>query len=168
MAITLSTEESEFIERMGMAAQADSLPRIAGRIWGLFMVTAGALSSSEIAQALQISRGSVSTNTRILQNLDILERRAHPGHRQDFFSIRRNPYAALVTASIARLNSNATMVREAREVLRKSDAQGHLEELETFYVVLARAFAAARDELVARTLKQKARDTGQAHFRRRR
>jgi DNA-binding transcriptional regulator GbsR (MarR family) len=40
----------EFVERMGLVAEGDGLPRIAGRIMGLMVIEGGPLSFAELAQ----------------------------------------------------------------------------------------------------------------------
>ena len=52
-----------FIEGFGLLMQQDGLPRIAGRMLALFIVEGGPFSFSELAEKLQVSRGSISTNT---------------------------------------------------------------------------------------------------------
>jgi DNA-binding transcriptional regulator GbsR (MarR family) len=76
-----------FIERMGLEAEADGMPRIAGRVLG-FLVTADAPASlEEIAERLQVSRGSVSTNCRLLEQIGAAERIALPGDRRDYYAL---------------------------------------------------------------------------------
>src|SRR5690606_21420618 len=60
---------TRFIEQMGMSAQADGVPRIAGRIFGYFVINGGPISFTQLAQELQVSRASVSTNLRILASI---------------------------------------------------------------------------------------------------
>jgi DNA-binding transcriptional regulator GbsR (MarR family) len=76
----------QFIERVGLIAQVDGLPRIAGRIMGLLVIYGGPFSFAEIAKRLQVSRGSISTNRRLLENLGVIERVARPGIVLERFS----------------------------------------------------------------------------------
>ena len=57
-----------FIERMGVALDSDGLPRIAGRIFGLLLVSEDARSLDDLAAELRVSKGSVSTNARLLES----------------------------------------------------------------------------------------------------
>ena len=57
----------DFIERMGLALESDGLPRIAGRIFGLLLVSEDARSLDDLAAELRVSKGSVSTNARLLE-----------------------------------------------------------------------------------------------------
>lgn len=135
---TQETAISEFIERLGMVTQADGLSRIAGRILGFLIIHGGPFSFSELAQRLQVSRGSISTNTRLLETIGVIERVSMPGDRQDYFQIRNKPYDELLRGSILRL-------RKAREVVLTAEkdipdtldaAHQRLKELREFYEML--------------------------------
>lgn len=93
----------DFIESMGLAAEADGLPRIAGRMWGLFVIEGGPCSFAELAGRLQVSRGSISTNARLLRDLGILERVSRPGDRQDYYRLAEKPYDALLHGYVERM-----------------------------------------------------------------
>lgn len=125
----------EFVERLGLVAQAEGLPRIAGRIMGFLVIHSGPFSFAELAERLQVSRGSISTNSRLLENLGVIERVARPGDRQDYFQIRREPYVALLKGSLARLHKAREVVEDAKESLPGdwNETQARLDELGSFY-----------------------------------
>lgn len=125
----------EFVERLGLVAQADGLPRIAGRIMGLLVIYGGPFSFAELAERLKVSRGSISTNSRLLENLGVIERIARPGERQDYFQIRPEPYVELLRGSLGRLYKAREVVAAAQRKLPESwrDAQGRLGDLGAFY-----------------------------------
>jgi DNA-binding transcriptional regulator GbsR (MarR family) len=79
-----------FIERMGLDAESDGFPRIAGRVAGLLVASAAPASLDEIAETLQVSRASVSTNCRLLENLGVADRVSLPGDRRDYYEISRD------------------------------------------------------------------------------
>lgn len=70
---------SEFIEKIGLQSQTDGFPRIAGRVLGLLVWDGEALAFSDLAEQLQVSRGSISTATRILEERRLIRRIAKPG-----------------------------------------------------------------------------------------
>lgn len=92
-----------FIEQMGLICAAESMPRIAGRLFGLFLVEGRALSIHQIADRLVVSRASVSTNARMLEGLGVLERVGVPGDRQDYYVLAHNPYHRLLIGLVARM-----------------------------------------------------------------
>lgn len=125
-----------FVERLGFITQAEGMPRIAGRIMGFLVIYGGPFSFADLAERLQVSRGSISTNSRLLENLGVIERVAQPGDRQDYFQIRRKPYVALLKGSLSRLYKAREVVEEAKENLQDddwTDAKGRLDELGAFY-----------------------------------
>lgn len=79
--------EDQFVEKLGRLIEEDGGPRIAGRILGTLFLSARELSLDEIAERLQVSKASVSTNARLLEQLGVVERRAHPGDRRDFYRV---------------------------------------------------------------------------------
>lgn len=91
-----------FIETHGQLAEADGMPRIVGRMAATFMLEPGPLSFSEIGERLQISRASVSTMTRLLENLGAFERITRPGDRQVYFRLAENPVQVFMQRHIAR------------------------------------------------------------------
>lgn len=131
----------DFIERMGLIAQGDGLPRIAGRIFGLFVIKEQTYSFSELSQLLQVSRASISTNTRLLENLGVLERTSKAGERQDFFRLRKKPYLSVLRSMQSRLSYASEVVNDTSDNLpeRLSDAKNRLQELSSFYSALHQA-----------------------------
>lgn len=130
---TLTESDARFIERMGQLAQADGLSRIAGQIWAVLIVSDDPVSSSELVGLLRVSKASVSTNTCFLERLGIVERRSMPGERQDFFSIRPNPYAAFLEGQIKRYEAAKSVVSEAKTTIGNDHTRAKLADLENFY-----------------------------------
>ena len=129
--------EAVFIEKLGMSAQSDGLPRIAGRMMGFFVMYGGPFSFSELAEKLQISRGSVSTNARILLQLGVLDRTAKPGDRQDYYQLASQPYARMLEGYVYRMNGLGEMVGDVASALPASDQarQARLSQLKQFYSI---------------------------------
>ncbi len=85
--MTLSKEEVEFIERFGRMSESDGMPRTGGRMYGLLLLQEEALSLGEMAEMLQVSKASVSTNARRLEQMDVVEKTTKPGDRRDYYRI---------------------------------------------------------------------------------
>ncbi len=131
-----TTEATElFIEQMGLVAQADGLPRIAGRLMGLMVIEGGPFSFGQLSDRLQVSRGSISTNTRLLENLGVIERVAHAGERQDYFQLAPSPYAQLLKGVVQRMSKAHKLVTTTQKTLPKEmkSAKSRLEDLGEFY-----------------------------------
>ena len=132
---TAGDAADEFIDRMGVIAQADGLPRIAGRLMGFFVIHGGPVSFSELSERLQISRASVSNNTRLLEGLGVIERTGRPGDRQDYFRLARDPYRRLLEGVVERMGRASAAAEKAAEEM-PADAAGarrRLGELSAFY-----------------------------------
>lgn len=142
MDTSTSATVEEFIERMGLIAEGDGLPRIAGRIMGLIIIDGGPLSFTELAEQLAVSRGSISTNTRFLEHLGVIERVARRGERQDYFQLATAPYVRLLQGSVDRAMKAHEVVAQARDQLSMTDegTRRRLDELGAFYEELGNSF----------------------------
>ena len=77
----------DFIESMGRQFEEDGAPRIAGRLFGFLMLQEAPCSLDDIAEQLQVSKGSASSNARLLEQLGIAERITRTGDRRDYYQI---------------------------------------------------------------------------------
>lgn len=130
-----------FIERVGLSAEEDGLPRIAGRMMAFFVIHGGPISFSNLADELRVSRGSVSTNTRILISLGVIERVSRPGERQDYFQIADQPYSKMMEGYIERTRRKILLVAETQQQLESREHKGsnkRLREMQRFHEVAMR------------------------------
>lgn len=123
-----------FIERMGLSAQADGLPRIAGRILGYFIIHGGPASLARLSEDLQVSRASVSTNARILRDLGVLEATAVPGDRQDYYRLAERHYLRLLEGYVERMAPLRDSLAKAERDLPSGwdGARARLADMHTF------------------------------------
>jgi DNA-binding transcriptional regulator GbsR (MarR family) len=121
---------SQFIENMGLHYQEYDFPRIGGRILGLLLVTPRPISSEEMAEALQVSRSSVSTNLRTLLMTDMVEKVSLPGDRVDYYVLSDAPWQTALEMRLAAILDLKTIAEEALEDLsEKHPAQLRLKEM---------------------------------------
>jgi biotin operon repressor len=78
---------ADFIESIGVLWEADGLPRIAGRIVGYLIVQPEPCSLDELAAGLGVSKASISTDARRLEQLGLITRVSLPGDRRDYYMI---------------------------------------------------------------------------------
>jgi DNA-binding transcriptional regulator GbsR (MarR family) len=130
---------SRFIEQMGLIAQGHNLPRISGRILGLLVLEGRPFGLRELAERLQVSRASVSTNARLLSELGVIHRIAKPGDRQDYYELGTDPYARLLKGVSRRMSAAHEVIREADASIGALDDETHrrLQELASFYKAAA-------------------------------
>ena len=116
-----STEQ--FIERMGQRFERDGLPRIAGRMLAYLLLSDRERSLDEMAEALQVSKASASTNARLLQRQGAVDRVTRPGDRKDYYEVLESPYTGMLDQTLVRLRELRDLLRsgletdEARDVL---------------------------------------------------
>lgn len=141
----LQLEEKRFVEEVGIAFEQMSMPRMAGRIIGRLMI-ADPLhqSTDELAEALMASRASISTITRFLIQVGLIERFSLPGVRQDYFRIRPDVWHQLIRQ---RANQLTTLRRLAEHGLKLIEGKPHpnrkwLEETRDMYAFFEREFPA--------------------------
>jgi DNA-binding transcriptional regulator GbsR (MarR family) len=129
-----------FIERNAIQAENSGLPRIAGRLIGVFLLDGGPISFSELAERMQASRASVSTNTRLLERLGVIERVTVRGERQDYFRLQANPFAISIEQSIQACQRFSVYVDELlSDCELAEDAVARLQEAQHIHEVTAQA-----------------------------
>ncbi|MGB0438944.1 MAG: GbsR/MarR family transcriptional regulator [Paracoccaceae bacterium] len=104
---------AEFIEKIGVIAQSEGLPRIAGRVLAMLLYDGDRVSFGQLAEALQVSRGSVSSSVRMLESQQLIKRVAKAGDRQDYFQVVDNAFAHMVEASAMRVRRAAEDIEES-------------------------------------------------------
>lgn len=85
MTTELTPDMLKFIENIALYYENYGIPRIAGRMFGLFLITTTPLSAAEIGEALDASVGSVSTNLKLLIANGWVEKSTSPGDRTTYY-----------------------------------------------------------------------------------
>lgn len=85
----LPLEEIHFIEDIGLYFERLGLPRMAGRILGVLLISdPDAQSITDIAAKLSASKSSISTMARLLIEVGLIERVASPIPRRDYYRFK--------------------------------------------------------------------------------
>lgn len=116
-----ATARAEFIEKIGLIAQSEGLPRIAGRVLAMLLYDGERVSFGQLAKALQVSRGSISSSVRMLESQKLIKRVANAGDRQDYFQVVDNAFANMVEASAARARLAAADIEESLKEIPMSE-----------------------------------------------
>ena len=90
MAKTLEDIRNDLIHVIGEKAEKFGFSRIAGQLEGLLLFTNQPMSLDEMAERLEVSKGSVSTNIRLLERWKVVRKVYHKGARKNFYEIRGN------------------------------------------------------------------------------
>jgi hypothetical protein len=125
-----------FVEQLGHLAEGEGLPRTAGRMMGLLMVCSEPMGIDELATTLKVSRASVSTNSRLLQSLQIADLVREPGNRRDYLQINADSCSSLLTLGLSRMQSMRGAVHQMRLALNGtgfSTSRGLLKRMAQLY-----------------------------------
>lgn len=110
-------KRAEFIALMQRIAPQQGMTPIAAGILAILLYDGVELSFAELAAELQVSRGSISTNTRLLASCHIIERLRRPGERQDYFRITGDLHLGLLTEMVRSMTDTAGAIRALSQTL---------------------------------------------------
>jgi len=139
-------EEKQFAEDVGIVFEQTGMPRMAGRILGwLFISDPPHQSTEQLTKALLASKGSMSTMTRLLIQLGLIERLSLPGVRHDFFRLRSDAWQHMVGRGLTdEIKMFRQLTEHGLELLgdRAPNNQKWLKEMLDVYTFLEREFPA--------------------------
>ncbi|MFC1939501.1 GbsR/MarR family transcriptional regulator [Chloroflexota bacterium] len=106
-------EKQQFVEHVGIVFEQTGLPRMAGRIFGQLLISDPPhQSTAQLTEALIASKGSISTSTRLLIRLGLIERLSLPGVRHDYFRLCSDAWQHLIKHG---LEDEIKMIRQLAE-----------------------------------------------------
>lgn len=132
---------SAYVESWGVLFDREGLPRASGRIWGWLLVCAPPeQSTGQLCEALGLTKGSISTSTRLLERAGLLERLGVKGARQIHYRIRPDAYERLMQAKLDTIGHWKAQADVGLELLEGtgSDRTRRLRELREFYAFIGR------------------------------
>ncbi len=135
--------KKNFVEDMGRLFEQAGLPRMAGRILGrLLLAYPPHQSLDELAEALMASKGSISTTTRLLIQIGLIERFSLPGVRHDYFRIKPGAFQHAFKQSAEEIAQVRKLAERGLELLKgePSQARQGLEEMHQMYVFFEREY----------------------------
>ena len=134
----------EYVESFGLYWEQAGLPRMAGRIlsW-LLICDPPHQTMHELTEALQASKSSISTGTRMLIQMGIIERLSMPGQRRDHYRVVPDSWSHIMEekakkqfTEIRRLAERGLALLDAASPARRQ----RLEEMRDYYVFMEREF----------------------------
>lgn len=132
----MDPELRDWVERLSMVLERDGLPRMAGRIFGWLVVCdPPEQSMEELAAAVQGSKASMSTMTRLLVQSVLIEKVRQPGARRDVFRVRPGQWRQLWQSRMQMLEETTALTARGLELLagRPPADRARLEELHHQY-----------------------------------
>lgn len=88
MGMTMEDIRNDFIDTSGEMAERYGLTRVAGLLKGLLLLSPGPLSLDDMAERLEVSKASVSTNIRLLERWKAVRRVFNRGDRKNYYELR--------------------------------------------------------------------------------
>ncbi|MGK0618995.1 GbsR/MarR family transcriptional regulator [Meiothermus cerbereus] len=132
----MSDSLHQFVEEFALAYEAAGIPRTAGRILGWLMVCdPPEQTASQLMEALGTSKASVSTMTRLLVQMHLIERVPRRGSRQDYFRIRPGTWSERVKNGLAGLSLYKSLAEKGLRLLENAppERSERLQEMRELY-----------------------------------
>lgn len=148
--MTGSTDiRADFIEKVGHIAQAEGMPRSAGRVFGLLLFDGGAISFGDLAHRLDLSRGSISSSVRLLEERGVIRRTGKPGDRQDYFQFADQAFTGLLDSAARRTARARDEIGLCLDALPDdaADTRARVGAYFAFYDAISHGLARARSEM---------------------
>lgn len=129
--------QMHFVEDVGLMFEQVGLPRMAGRIFGRLLISDPPHQShGDLADVLQASKGSISTMTRLLIQLSLIERISLPGDRRDYFQIKPNAWVQMTDQRLSQIVAFRQLADKGLELIKHSSpqTQQRLKEMQDFHL----------------------------------
>ncbi len=118
----------KFIQAWGTLGSSWGINRTMAQIHALLLVSPIALSTEEIMEALDISRGNVNMNVRSLMDWGIVHKELRPGDRKEYFYAEKDIYLTAMRVMRERrkreLEPLITAMKQLKEVKNDETPQG--------------------------------------------
>jgi DNA-binding transcriptional regulator GbsR (MarR family) len=138
-----TAQQKQYVEEVGIVFEQTGLPRMAGRILGRLLIAHPPHQSmDELTEALMASKGSISSMTRLLIQVGLIERVSLPGVRHAYFRLRPDAWQHMVRRGLV---DEIRMVRDLAErglsmQKERTATRTWLEEMRDVYTFLEREF----------------------------
>ena len=136
-------EEQHFAEDVGIFFEREGMPRMAGRVLGWLMICHPPYQSpAELAEALLASKGSISTMTRLLIRVGLIERFVIPGERHDHFRIKPGAWGHMMEQGVNQIKVARQLAERGLELTKGKNllTRQWLEEMQDMYAFFEREF----------------------------
>jgi DNA-binding transcriptional regulator GbsR (MarR family) len=132
----MDEDRASYAEDFGLLFEGFGLPRMVGRVLGVLLISdPPELSAEELAEALQASRGSISSATRSLIGMGLVQRRTRRGERRDYFQMKPGAWDELMRRELETLARFRQMAERGLDIANSDspEARRNLEEMHEFY-----------------------------------
>ncbi len=129
-------EKQQYAEEVGIFLEQGGMPRMAGRVLGWLTVAEPPHQTmSNLTVALQASKGSISTMTRLLIQIGLIERISLPGQRRDYFRIKADTWDQKLKESLEQTTAFRQLSERGLALVKDTDNSNRrwLEEQRDMY-----------------------------------
>ncbi len=130
-------EKLQFAEEIGRILEDDGQPRIAGRILGWLMVCDPPYQSfDDLVDALDVSKGSISTMTRKMIDSGLVKRVTFPGDRKSYYQVRSEAWVHVLEQRLQLSNRFADVTKAGIKMMEDEPEkqQRRIREMHSFMI----------------------------------
>jgi DNA-binding transcriptional regulator GbsR (MarR family) len=129
-------ELKHFVEDVGLVMEQLGQPRMAGRLVGWLLVCDPPHQSmTELVEALQASKASISNTTRLLIHVGLIERISLPGYRHDHYRLKSGAWVQLTKARLSQIYTIRQLADRGLALLagERPELKQRLSEMQSVY-----------------------------------
>lgn len=130
-------EKLQFAEEIGRILEDDGQPRIAGRLLGWLMVCDPPYQSfDDLVDALDVSKGSISTMTRQMIDSGLVKRVTFPGDRKSYYQVRSEAWVQVLKQRLQMASRFADVTKAGIKMMgdEPEKSQRRIREMHNFMV----------------------------------
>jgi DNA-binding transcriptional regulator GbsR (MarR family) len=141
-------EMKQFIEDVGILYGEMGFPRMAGRILGwLLLCEPPHQSAEQLATIVEASKGSISSMTRLLIQMGMVEKTGIPGRRDTYYRIRSGSWSELLRNNLTNMTAMRKLADRGLALIsgRSPESRQRLKDLRDFHAFLEREIPSLLD-----------------------
>lgn len=131
----LNQQTRDFIERMGLIMERMGTAKTLGRLLGLLLVAENPMSLDELAEQLQVSKASISTNARLCSQIRLVQQVSLPGDRRDYYKILPGSFERVLEVRLRVMHDMIQLLEDGLAGIDRGNrtARSRLQEMRDFY-----------------------------------
>lgn len=132
-------EEKHFIEDISLYFEQMGLPRMAGRVLGELLISDPPEQSiNDLCEVLQASKSSISTTTRLLSEMGLIERVASPMPRRIYFQFKTGGWVTFMRMRLRLMASLHQIAEQGLDLLQDKEParREHLQEAHDMFSLI--------------------------------
>jgi DNA-binding transcriptional regulator GbsR (MarR family) len=146
-------EEKHFIEDISLFFEQMGMPRMGGRVLGVLLISDPPEQSiNYVTEVLQASKSSISTTTRLLTEMGLIERVASPVPRRVYFRFKPGGWVVFMRHRLRLFSALHQVAERGLELLQGQDAAllQRLEEAHDMFSLIEAELPALLDAVEAK------------------